>query len=166
MSDKQKKSEESKNLTRRQFFLRTTQAGTFVLISGALAELLESCNVNDPQTFNEPILPVINASGSSSITLTIDSSSPLAAVGSAALVRYSGGSLLVAHTAQSSFVAVTAICTHQGCEITGYSNQTYTCACHGSQFDTSGQVVRGPAQTALRSYATAFSNNQLTITLA
>jgi hypothetical protein len=43
----------------------------------------------------------------------ITASSPLAAVGSAALVQTSGGDFLVAHTSQSVFVALSAICTHQ-----------------------------------------------------
>jgi len=110
-------------------------------------------------------LPTINIQASLGVvTLTVDSSSPLSAVGSAALVRTSTALLLVAHTAQDTFVTVTAVCTHEGCTITGFQNQTYVCPCHESEFTTSGSVVHGPATQPLRQFATAFSGTTLTIT--
>ena len=45
---------------------------------------------------------------SNQVSLTIDSASPLASVGSAALVQNSLGAFLVAHTGQDSFTALTA----------------------------------------------------------
>jgi cytochrome b6-f complex iron-sulfur subunit len=98
------------------------------------------------------------------ITLNIDASSPLASVGSAALVNPSSSRVLVARTGQTSFTALTAVCTHEGCTVSNYQNQVFECPCHGSQFSTSGSVVKGPASSPLRSFATAFNNNVLTIT--
>jgi cytochrome b6-f complex iron-sulfur subunit len=71
----------------------------------------------------------------------------------------------VAHTGQDSFTALTAICTHEQCTVTGFDNQRYVCPCHGSQYDTSGWVVNGPAPTALRVFPTQFSNSVLTFTV-
>src|SRR6185503_6899784 len=45
-------------------------------------------------------------------------------------------------------------CTHRACSLaTGkLDGTTVTCPCHGSQFDvTTGEVLRGPAQRAVRS---------------
>jgi len=107
---------------------------------------------------------VINgAVANGSVAITIDSASPLAAVGSAALVQTSSGFLLVAHTGQDAFIALNGMCTHQACTITGFGNGTYVCPCHGSQFSTSGQVTSGPASTNLRQHQTQFANNVLTI---
>ena len=47
-------------------------------------------------------------------------------------------------------------CTHRGCSLANgeLDGTIVTCACHGSQFDvTSGAVVRGPAETPVRSRA-------------
>ncbi len=55
------------------------------------------------------------------------------------------GTYLVARIAQSAFTAVTAVCTHEGCAVTGFTNSLYICPCHGSEFSTSGAVVQGPA---------------------
>ena len=99
------------------------------------------------------------------ITLTIDGASPLASVGSAALVQGGAGSFLVTRTGQESFSALTAICTHEQCDITGFSSGTFVCPCHGSQYNTSGRVQAGPATQALRQFNTQFTNNVLTITV-
>jgi cytochrome b6-f complex iron-sulfur subunit len=47
--------------------------------------------------------------------------------------------------------------------VSEYQNQVYECPCHGSQYSTSGAVVRGPAAVPLRQFATSFTNNVLTI---
>jgi len=160
-------SRKSKDESRRVFFVQTCQAGASVVLGLGLVQLLEACGVNDPDILNVADIPILNVPSSNAVvTLTIDSNSPLFGIGTAALVRYGSGSLLTAHTVEDTFIAVTAICTHESCEITGYANQTYICRCHGSQFNTSGHVVQGPAGRALRTFATQFTNPQLTITLA
>lgn len=52
------------------------------------------------------------------------------------------------------FFAISSVCTHLGC-ITRWSEQERAifCPCHGSRFDTSGQVVSGPAPRALEHLA-------------
>jgi cytochrome b6-f complex iron-sulfur subunit len=147
--------------TRRAF---CTQAATFAVFGSALGTLFEGCaNPNSPT--NAPALPTVNGTRvTSGITVTIGASSPLSAVGSAALVLTSVGDFLVAHTAQNSFVALSSICTHQTCTITGFGNQEYVCPCHGSSFDVNGRVLGGPAPASLHQYPTQFTGGVLTIT--
>ena len=153
--------------TRREFCLHACQAASLAVFGSSLATLLAGCGSDNPVDSGGGNIARIQAAVvNNTITLMIDANSPLAAVGSAALVQASNNSLLVAHTASDSFTALTAICTHQACTITGYNNQIYTCPCHGSQFNTSGRAVRGPATSALRTFQTQFANNQLTITVA
>lgn len=152
--------------TRREFCVRACEAATLAVFGSTLASLLAGCGSDNPVDSSGGNIARIQATVvGGTITLTIDANSPLAAVGSAALVQASNTSLLVARTAPDTFSALTAICTHQACTITGYSNQVYTCPCHGSQFGTNGQVRRGPATRALQTFQTQFANNQLVITL-
>jgi Rieske Fe-S protein len=107
-------------------------------------------------------LPVVSASASGgTVSVTVDAGSPLASVGSPALVQTNGGSFLVARTAQDSFTVLTATCTHEACMITGHNGQIYVCPCHGSQFNASGGVVNGPATRPLASFPATFSANVL-----
>jgi cytochrome b6-f complex iron-sulfur subunit len=152
--------------TRRQFCAQACQGTALAALGAALGSVLQGCGGGSSPSAPSGIaaLPVINAPVSNGeVVLTIDSSSPLAAVGSAALVQSSSGNLLVAHTAQDAFVALTSICTHQNCTITGFANQLYVCPCHGSEYSMSGQVVRGPAPSALRQFQTQFNNGVLTV---
>lgn len=153
----------ARTLTRREFCGHTCQALSVTALGGALTSMLQGCG-NPSSPSNVPALPRITAavSGGASM-LTIDAASPLASVGSAALVQGASGMLLVAHTAQDAFMAVTATCTHQQCTVTGFENQTYVCPCHGSRFDTGGRVVNGPASSSLRLFQTQFANGVLTI---
>jgi len=152
--------------TRRNFCVHACQAASIAAIGSILNGCGNSSSPTSPSDGSAPQLPTVNSTVlSNQVSLTIDSASPLASVGSAALTQNSLGPFLVAHTAQNSFTALTAICTHQGCTVTGFTNQRYVCPCHGSQYDTSGMVLQGPAPTALRNFPTAFTNNVVTFTV-
>ena len=150
--------------TRREFCRGTCQAAGLAAIGAALA----ACGGGGPTSASGlgslASLPQVSGTGASgSITVTVTGTA-LANVGALALVRSSVGDVLVARTASEAFTALASICTHQTCEITAYSGSTFVCPCHGSQFNTSGKVLGGPAPTSLRQYATAFANDVLTIT--
>jgi cytochrome b6-f complex iron-sulfur subunit len=145
--------------TRREF---CAHAVSFV----AIGTLLENCGGSPTSPSSIPALPTVNAAvANNTITLAVDSASPLSAVGSAVLLETSSAKLLVAHVAQDTFNAMTAICTHEACTVERYQSGTFTCPCHGSQYNTSGAVVKGPAPTSLRRFNTSFTNNVLTINL-
>ena len=46
--------------------------------------------------------------------------------------------------------AISLVCTHLGCITRVESDGSFTCPCHGSRFDAEGEVVQGPAPSALR----------------
>jgi len=155
--------------TRRQFCARTCSAAALAAFGGTLAGALQGCggggSPTSPGGGGATALPTVNGNVSGrTVTLAIDAASPLAATGSSALVRSSLGDFLVARVSPDTFPALTAVCTHERCTITGTSGQAFVCPCHGSRFDTGGRVLSGPAQTALQQYPTQFAGNVLTIT--
>lgn len=91
--------------------------------------------------------------------------SPLADVGGAVLVNSIAGSFLISRSSTTAFTAVEAVCTHEGCTITGQDGSVYVCPCHGSRYNRSGQVVFGPATAALRQYATSSADGVVSIAL-
>jgi cytochrome b6-f complex iron-sulfur subunit len=154
--------------SRREFCVH---AMTFVTV----ASLIEGCGGSggSPNTpggggGGTPQLATINGTAANGVvTVNVDAASPLASVGGAALLRASAGpgTFLVIRTAQDSFNAMTAVCTHEACEVTGFQNSTFVCPCHGSQYTTSGTVQAGPATQSLRRFQTQFTNSVLTITV-
>jgi Rieske Fe-S protein len=93
------------------------------------------------------------------------SGSALANDGGAVLVESTAGVFLLARTSASSFSAIEAVCTHEGCTITGADGAAYVCPCHGSRYNRSGQVLAGPATAALRQYVTTVADGVVTIAL-
>lgn len=62
-----------------------------------------------------------------------------------------GERLVVTQPQAGVFKAFSAVCTHQGCTVTGVSNGIIECGCHGSRFRaTDGSVAGGPANGPLR----------------
>jgi Rieske Fe-S protein len=99
-------------------------------------------------------------------TVTVNTAgSALLTVGGAVLAESTAGVFLIARTSTSTFSAIDAVCTHEGCTITGADGNVYVCPCHGSRYNQSGQVLGGPAKSALRQYATSFADGVLTIAL-
>ncbi|MBN2369744.1 MAG: Rieske (2Fe-2S) protein [Vicinamibacteria bacterium] len=47
------------------------------------------------------------------------------------------------------FYAMSAVCTHLGCNIDHVDARGFECPCHGSVFDMAGRVVEGPATRPL-----------------
>jgi Rieske Fe-S protein len=91
--------------------------------------------------------------------------SAIADVGGAVLVQSIAGVFLLSRTSASAFTAIDAVCTHEGCTITGADGTTYVCPCHGSRYNRNGQVLAGPAKASLRQFATTFTDDVVTIAL-
>jgi nitrite reductase/ring-hydroxylating ferredoxin subunit len=128
-------------MKRREFCAHACQALSLV----AVGSVIQGCSggSTSPSGSTGSALPTLSATvNNRTITLTVDAASPLASVGSSALVNTNSGSYLVARTAQDAFSALTAVCTHESCTITNVSGTTFVCPCHGSQFSPSGAVVK------------------------
>ena len=61
---------------------------------------------------------------------------------------------------------INAVCTHLGCVVPwNASENKFMCPCHGSQYDNTGKVVRGPAPLSLALvHATVTENDNLAFT--
>jgi len=136
-----------------------------------VASLMEACggsgNPGGPSGGgNVPQLTQVGGTTSgNTVTVNIDAASPLNSVGGAALVQSGNTSFLAARVAQDTINVFTATCTHEQCIVTGFSSSTFVCPCHGSQYNTSGAVVQGPAPQRLRQFNSQLTNNVLTFTL-
>ena len=153
-------------MSRRKFFTKTLQTAAVVAIPAVFSTVLESCKSTIIGPTGGQVLSGVTGSYSGgNVTINIDSSSPLAKTGTAVTVNFQGGAILVDHPSDNVYNALSSICTHQSCQITGYDTGSgmFICPCHGSQFDVNGNVTQGPAGAPLTKYATQVSGNQLII---
>ena len=74
------------------------------------------------------------------------------------------GTMLVVRSDTTTVSAFTATCTHQQCTVTGFTEGVFQCPCHGSRYNTGGQVVRGPATQNLRRFNATIANDVISIT--
>ena len=158
-------SETNTAISRRRFCAGACQAA-----SGAtLATLFSACgggssSPTSPSGMASALSRVAGRFTGPGIQVTV-AGSPLADVGGAVLVESTAGVFLLARTSASAFSAVEAVCTHEGCTINGAAGDIYVCPCHGSRYNRSGQVLRGPASASLRQYAATFMDGVVTIAI-
>jgi Rieske Fe-S protein len=80
-----------------------------------------------------------------------------------------GDQRAVMRTGAATFVCLSKICTHEGCE-TSVTNNRFECPCHGSIFASDGSVVRGPSTAGsvshLQVFETTFDPVAGTLTVA
>jgi Rieske Fe-S protein len=116
------------------------QRRTFLKILAATPLLACSGSSGEPASFGD--VSAGNVSDTKADTLSVVSGAP------AILGRDSGG-----------LYAMTITCTHQGCDVAPSSNDTLYCDCHGSRFDSNGQVLHGPAGSPLVHFAVSVDAN-------
>jgi glycine/D-amino acid oxidase-like deaminating enzyme/nitrite reductase/ring-hydroxylating ferredoxin subunit len=83
------------------------------------------------------------------------SSKPISelACGEGCIFKADGRKLAVYRDSDGAVHAVSAICTHQGCEVAfNPIEHSWDCPCHGSRFDINGRVLDGPAKKPLEKH--------------
>lgn len=61
------------------------------------------------------------------------------------------GPIMLRNVDNKEIVALSAICTHRGCEVRPMP-RTFECPCHHSKYDIHGNVITGPARLPLKRF--------------
>ncbi len=140
---------------RREFLKRTGIALASITLAGAVGQILESCS-------SSPTGPSITH-GTTTIDVSKLSSNGQFTVDSS--VTPDGTPILVIRQSATAYIALSMLCTHQGCQVASPSGGAIVCPCHGSRYNLSGQVITGPATSPLTSYNVTFNSSSETITV-
>lgn len=140
----------------RRVFLRVIAAAT-----------VAACGTSPTQT--GPDAPEPPTDGGPTCAGCLDLSDPANAalmhVGGSRVVRFNNASVLVARISDTSFIALSAICTHAGCTVR-FATTQISCPCHGSLFALDGTVTRGPATRPLAKYTATYDPATNIVTLS
>jgi Rieske Fe-S protein len=134
----------------------------------ALATFVTGCGGDSPTSpsgGSVTTLPTLSGQFSGSTVKVTTAGTALNDVGGAALVDSVAGKFLVSKSGATSFIAIDAVCTHEGCTVTGANDSGYVCPCHGSRYDRTGHVTNGPAKANLRQYGTSFADGVVSISV-
>ncbi|MBD3344395.1 MAG: Rieske 2Fe-2S domain-containing protein [Chitinivibrionales bacterium] len=140
----------------RRTFLRNS--GAALLVTGSVGFFAGCTNGDDDS----------NPAGGSSAGIDISEQQyqALQTVGNGVVTTYNDREIALYRKSESEIVALSAVCTHQGCIVESPANGTIDCLCHGSQFNAeTGAVIQGPASTSLQQYTATLTGNQLVIDL-
>ncbi|HAN47139.1 MAG TPA: cytochrome b6-f complex iron-sulfur subunit [Cyanobacteria bacterium UBA8156] len=70
--------------------------------------------------------------------------------------------IVVTEQKELSSYGLNAVCTHLGCVVPwSVAENKFICPCHGSQYDVTGKVVRGPAPLSLALVHTTVSDDRV-----
>jgi cytochrome b6-f complex iron-sulfur subunit len=73
--------------------------------------------------------------------------------------------LIVENDGAIAEYGLNAVCTHLGCVVPwNAAADKYMCPCHGSQYDNTGKVVRGPAPLSLALVHATVENDKISFT--
>jgi len=142
---------------RRDFLKKFGSGLAGITIVGSLAPFLEACsNATSASSDTSGSTMTVNVSSLTADNMGVAASSP------------GGRPLLIIRLGATTYETLVMICKHEGCTPPNMvlDTATITCNCHGSQYDITGKVTRGPAKQNLDSLATAFdaATKKVTIT--
>ena len=158
MTDKNINALLNNSCNRREFVKDTlTGIGTVAFGSFMLVNQSGCSSPTEPNNSDETI----------TVDLSLSENSALLVVGGALALGSNvidSKGILLYRQSDTNVLAFSRNCTHNSCTIDSFQNGTSTCPCHGSQFNTSGNVVVGPAVNPLTQYSAAIADNIVTIT--
>jgi Rieske Fe-S protein len=127
-------------LDRRQLLARAGVAGLGVAAVGVLA----ACGSGSGQKSDGASAEPAAAAGGGALAKVAD-----IPVGGAVTAKGADGKpIIVSQPQEGTFVALTAVCPHKGCEVKPHGKDLL-CPCHASIFTLTGGNVSGPAKTPL-----------------
>lgn len=145
-------------MNRRDLIQKIVLGGTTLIV---VPSVLTSCSKEDGGDNG-------GNGGTPANKLTIDLTAPAYTALNAAggFVVVSSKNIIVANAGNNAFIALSSVCTHDGCTISyNAASNNFPCGCHGSVFSTTGSVLNGPAVTAVKSHTVNKVGNTLEISL-
>ena len=147
-------------MERKEFIEKVGMSGAAILVMGCFGACSKSNDTGSGSGTN----PNPNPSKPVDFTINISNSPFNVLQNNGGFYVDTANNVIIAKTTSGMLIAVSSLCTHQSVtlEFQGNNNRFY-CSGHGSNFNTAGTVLNGPAATALKAYKTSLSGSLLRI---
>jgi len=145
-------------MERKDFIEQVGLSAASVLIFGCM----QSCSKSD----STPTNPTGSNNTNKTIDFTINISiSPYNSLNTAGgFYVDKTNNIIIARTLANEYIAVSSLCTHQQVTVDFQANNNrFYCSAHGSVFGTTGAVLNGPANVALKQYKTSLTGSNLRV---
>jgi len=154
---KEEKTRESEDLTRRSFLWLATSAIGAVYV-GAIGY----------PVYKYLATPAQRSAEAPAVTETTLEGADALPVNSALMFKFGTKPAMLIHHEAGNFVAMEAVCTHLGCTVKFEpENKRIFCACHGGVYDAvSGVNVSGPPPKPLKTYKVEVQNGRIIVAKA
>lgn len=152
------------NYTRKDFLRR---AGSTAVLAALGINFVNACtSITDSPgevvDTTDPDSPIVIDGNTIIVDLSHSSNAGLRTQGGWLLI--SQADVLLVNVDGNFYRAFTSVCTHAGCKTSwNFNGSVFICTCHNSRFNTSGEVVQGPATRDLAEFSVARSGDTLTI---
>jgi cytochrome b6-f complex iron-sulfur subunit len=123
-------------LNRRDFLARSALAAAALVVAEGCGDGQIGPTIPRSTGGDNPFVPA-----SDPVTVNLSNVPALATVGAVVDI---GQQRALVRTGATTFLGLSRICTHQGCDTEVRSN-LLECPCHGSLFSATGSVLRGPS---------------------
>lgn len=75
-------------------------------------------------------------------------------------------SIIIVKKSNTEFLVYSSVCRHKRCNVKYKKDRdVFVCPCHGSTYDISGKVIKGPSKGDIPKYKVKLNNNKLEISI-
>jgi len=100
------------------------------------------------------------------LALSLDKAEKLKEVGGSAILKIKDQDILFIREKEDVIRALDPECRHKKCTVDYDSKQNLViCPCHGSTYDTTGKVLKGPSEKDLRSFEATLADGKIIFSL-
>ena len=146
--------------SRRQFVKMATSGLGTVAVGTFAMQIIASC------TSSNPTGPSDNNDTALTVDISLAANQALSAIGGTIALASNDlddSGLLLIRESQSTVRAFSRECTHNQCTIGAFANGKSVCPCHGSEYDLTGSVTKGPAPSNLKEFDVVLTDSIITI---
>ncbi len=153
-------------MNRRVFIKKSCQCAALTTVPLSIISITSCSDSGNPVAEVEVEEVVVDDKISFIFDLTSDSLIPLQTTGNSVVTsgnEIDSAGLLLLRSSETEVVVFSRNCTHSGASVNSFQNGISLCNSHGSEFNTSGDVVTGPATRPLKKYESSLDGTDLTI---